>query len=118
MTRCSGRCVCHRAAWDVLDEAAGITRANGKHTGRKPYETDADVWRAKLREAYWAEAEAEPDKKPSYRRVGIRLSMERRTVKTTCERLGVSFPPDPRRDLRGRAAGRARTIALIRRSAA
>jgi len=107
--KCKGRCACHRAAWDVLDRAAGIP-PKPNNAGRKPYEQDAEVFRQKLRQAYQDEQEDEPDRPPSYRSVGDRLGMDRRTVKRTCVRLGVSFGPSdppPYQDLRGGANGRA-----------
>jgi len=91
---CSGRCRCHRQAWDALDAAAGI-RHVGLGVGRPPYERDAEAFQRKLDQHYRDEQDAEPDRKPSLVRVAERFGWERRTLRKTINRLGARWPPDP-----------------------
>ncbi len=95
MSRCTGRCRCHASSWDVLDQAAGIASKVRRKPGMKPYEKDRNVFEEKLRVVYLEEQDAEPERKPSLVRVAKRLLMDRRTLKSTIDRLGASWPPDP-----------------------
>lgn len=96
MGPCNGRCECHSASWDVLDEAAGIS--GKKHPGgRKFFESDAGRFERELRTKYFAEWDKEgrdPKRRPSIRRVAEDgFGWDRRTLRRTCNRLDVIWPP-------------------------
>lgn len=91
---CAGRCQCHGQAWQILDQAAGVPRHPG---GPPPMVSDAEKFKRDLWREYRLE-QADLVKhgrkgRPSLRRMGPRLLMDRRTLRRTLDRLGIPWPP-------------------------